>query len=333
MVIDGGFRLGGTPLVGIKDSTFNTNSVTTGSPASDADILVEGQGSAAVIFAAHMENRWSGDMVKVGGSSFGPYGITELAINAAGSNYTVGDTVSITQSGASGGLATVGSVLGGTVVQLTSIANLGCTPTPSCYLYRAIGTGKNYTVANGVATAKVNCANASCSGLTVNINSVFNGPQATVIGGSGFALGVGNAAVHRASDANSIQVENIANGGSGTSPRPCIQDDVLSFTYTPNQKFPCYYSSEAAFFTGGLSASQLNQISANTWAGVCTIAMLGTTCTITFSTPFNSIPSCRATDQSNVTTVKVTPSATQLTITTTGMSTDTFDYECVGNPN
>ena len=140
-------------------------------------------------------------------------------------------------------------------------------------------------------------------------------------------------AVHRASDADSIQVENIGNGGSGTTARPCIQDDVLSFTYTPSQKFPCYYSSEAAFFTGALSTSQLNQISANTWAGVCSISTASTTCVVPFPSSFNTKPSCRATDETNITTVKVTPTTTQLTITTSAGSLDTFDYECIGNPN
>lgn len=77
--------------------------------------------------------------------------------------------------------------------------------------------------------------------------------------------------------------------------------------------------------------SNTNGGAVNKIAGTCT-AGAATTCTVTFTNPFVSAPVCTATDGSNITTLKVTPSATSLVITTTGATSDVFDYICVGNP-
>ena len=82
---------------------------------------------------------------------------------------------------------------------------------------------------------------------------------------------------------------------------------------------------------GSLAVSQhLNQGATGQFAG--TVALVGGTATVTFPTPFASAPVCVANDQSAVATVKVTPSASALTLTQAS-GTDTINWLCIGNPN
>ena len=82
---------------------------------------------------------------------------------------------------------------------------------------------------------------------------------------------------------------------------------------------------------GSLAISQhLNQGATGQFAG--TVALVGGTATVTFPTPFTSTPVCVANDQSAIATVKVTPSASALTLTQSS-GTDTINWLCIGNPN
>lgn len=85
-------------------------------------------------------------------------------------------------------------------------------------------------------------------------------------------------------------------------------------------------------FNGSKGQHFKTQAATNDLAGTCT-ASASTTCTVTFTTAYTSAPSCTATDQTNITTVKVTPSTTTLVITTVASSSDVFAYHCIGNPN
>lgn len=85
-------------------------------------------------------------------------------------------------------------------------------------------------------------------------------------------------------------------------------------------------------FSGGKGQHFFTQAANNDVVGTCTAAA-ATTCVVTFTTAYNNAPVCVATDQTNITTLKVTPTTTTLTITTTAASSDVFAYNCVGNPN
>lgn len=79
---------------------------------------------------------------------------------------------------------------------------------------------------------------------------------------------------------------------------------------------------------GEISGNHMNQIASNHWAGVCT---LGTNCTLTFPTAFNSTPVCVVSDQTGQHPAQPTPSTTGLSIGGTG--TDVIAWACFGNPN
>jgi hypothetical protein len=111
-----------------------------------------------------------------------------------------------------------------------------------------------------------------------------------------------------------------------------FDDAVLSMgPVTPDiRSAPVRDSGNSAVY-GSLAISQhLNQGATGQFAG--TVALAGGTATVTFPTPFASAPVCVANDQSAIATVKVTPSASSLTLTQSS-GTDTINWICVGNPN
>lgn len=85
-------------------------------------------------------------------------------------------------------------------------------------------------------------------------------------------------------------------------------------------------------FAGAKGQHIQTQAANNDLVGTCTAAA-ATTCVVTFTTAYGSAPVCMATDQTNITTVKVTPTTTNLTITTSASSSDVFAYNCMGNPS
>lgn len=78
--------------------------------------------------------------------------ITGLTVNTGGSGYVVGDVITVVQSGASGGQATVAAVSSGAVTSLTISSS---------------SPGTAYSVVTGLATT-----GGTGSGLTVNITSI-----------------------------------------------------------------------------------------------------------------------------------------------------------------
>lgn len=110
-------------------------------------------------------------------------------------------------------------------------------------------------------------------------------------------------------------------------------DDVIlnQGPVTPDIRSASVRDSGTPAVYGSLAISQhLNQGASGQFAG--TVALVGGTATVTFPTPFASTPVCVANDQSAIATVKVTPSATALTLTQSS-GTDTINWLCVGNPN
>ncbi len=110
-------------------------------------------------------------------------------------------------------------------------------------------------------------------------------------------------------------------------------DDVIlsQGPVTPEIRTAPVRDSGGSAVYGSLAVSQhLNQGASGQFAG--TVALVAGTATITFPTPFVSAPACVANDQSATATVRVTPSATALTLTQAS-GTDTIDWICVGNPN
>lgn len=88
-------------------------------------------------------------------------------------------------------------------------------------------------------------------------------------------------------------------------------------------------SINAAISSGGfISGYQIDQTQAGKYANTCT---LGTNCTITFATAYNSTPVCVANDQTGQHPVQPTPSTTGVTFAGTG--TDVVAWACFGNPN
>ena len=93
-------------------------------------------------------------------------------------------------------------------------------------------------------------------------------------------------------------------------------DDVIlsQGPVTPDFRTAAVRDSGGSAVYGSLAISQhLNQGAAGQFAG--TVALVGGTATVTFPTPFTSAPVCVANDQSATATVRVTPSATALTLT------------------
>jgi hypothetical protein len=111
-----------------------------------------------------------------------------------------------------------------------------------------------------------------------------------------------------------------------------FDDVVLSQgSVTPDIRTATVRDSGGSAVYGSLAISQhLNQGATGQFAG--TVALVGSTATVTFPTPFASTPVCVANDQSAIATVKVTPSATSLTLTQSS-GTDTINWICIGNPN
>jgi hypothetical protein len=111
-----------------------------------------------------------------------------------------------------------------------------------------------------------------------------------------------------------------------------FDDVVLSQgPVTPDIRTAPVRDSGGSAVYGSLAISQhLNQGATGQFAG--TVALVGGTATVTFPTPFASTPVCVANDQSAIATVKVTPSASSLTLTQSS-GTDTINWICIGNPN
>jgi hypothetical protein len=111
-----------------------------------------------------------------------------------------------------------------------------------------------------------------------------------------------------------------------------FDDAVLSMgPVTPDIRNAPVRDSGGSAVYGSLAVSQhLNQGATGQFAG--TVALVGGTATVTFPTPFASTPVCVANDQSAIATVKVTPSASALTLTQAS-GTDTINWLCIGNPN
>jgi hypothetical protein len=111
-----------------------------------------------------------------------------------------------------------------------------------------------------------------------------------------------------------------------------FDDVVLSQgPVTPDIRTAPVHDSGGSAVYGSLAISQhLNQGATGQFAG--TVALVGGTATVTFPTPFASTPVCVANDQSAIATVRVTPSASSLTLTQSS-GTDTINWICIGNPN
>jgi len=111
-----------------------------------------------------------------------------------------------------------------------------------------------------------------------------------------------------------------------------FDDVVLSQgPVTPDIRTAPVHDSGGSAVYGSLAISQhLNQGATGQFAGI--VALVGGTATVTFPTPFASTPVCVANDQSAIATVKVTPSASSLTLTQSS-GTDTINWICIGNPN
>jgi len=111
-----------------------------------------------------------------------------------------------------------------------------------------------------------------------------------------------------------------------------FDDVVLSQgPVTPDIRTAPVRDSGGSAVYGSLAISQhLNQGATGQFAG--TVALVGGTARVTFPTPFASTPVCVANDQSAIATVKVTPSASTLTLTQSS-GTDTINWICIGNPN
>ena len=85
----------------------------------------------------------------------GATGLGTVTIANGGSNYTVGDTLKITQNANSfGGVILVASTSSGAISTFTTSS-----------------VGIHYNVANGLATTCIKCANGSATGATVNITT------------------------------------------------------------------------------------------------------------------------------------------------------------------
>jgi hypothetical protein len=80
---------------------------------------------------------------------------------------------------------------------------------------------------------------------------------------------------------------------------------------------------------GAFAPLQLTQLTANNYAGTLTLS--GGVATRTFATAYNNPPICTGSDSTANNSVKVTTTAT--TISMTGTGTDVINYICVGNPN
>jgi hypothetical protein len=111
-----------------------------------------------------------------------------------------------------------------------------------------------------------------------------------------------------------------------------FDDAILSQgPVTPDFRTAAVRDSGGSAVYGSLAISQhLNQGASGQFAG--TVALVAGTATVTFPTAFTSAPVCVANDQSATATVRVTPSATAVTLTQSS-GTDTIDWVCVGNPN
>jgi hypothetical protein len=111
-----------------------------------------------------------------------------------------------------------------------------------------------------------------------------------------------------------------------------FDDAVLSMgPVTPDIRNAPVRDSGGSAVYGSLAVSQhLNQGATGQFAG--TVALVAGTATVTFPTPFASTPVCVANDQSAIATVKVTSSASALTLTQAS-GTDTINWLCIGNPN
>jgi len=111
-----------------------------------------------------------------------------------------------------------------------------------------------------------------------------------------------------------------------------FDDAILSQgPVTPDFQTAAVRDSGGSAVYGSLAISQhLNQGASGQFAG--TVALVAGTATVTFPTAFTSAPVCVANDQSATATVRVTPSATAVTLTQSS-GTDTIDWVCVGNPN
>jgi hypothetical protein len=110
-------------------------------------------------------------------------------------------------------------------------------------------------------------------------------------------------------------------------------DDVIlsQGPVTPDFRTAAVRDSGGSAVYGSLAISQhLNQGATGQFAG--TVALAAGTATVTFPTAFTSTPVCVANDQSAIATVKVTPSASSLTLTQSS-GTDTINWVCIGNPN
>jgi hypothetical protein len=91
--------------------------------------------------------------------------------------------------------------------------------------------------------------------------------------------------------------------------------------------------SGGAYISGHLNAmnTSISPAGNKDLAGTCTAAA-ATTCAVSFSVAFSSAPVCVATDITADTAVQMTTSTSGITITTSGSTSDTFNYICIGNP-
>lgn len=121
----------------------------------------------------------------------------------------------------------------------------------------------------------------------------FNGNQMQA---TGMTIAQGNACVQAWSNAN----------GSGLLP----DQNCTNIAVIPGQHY---------------GSSLTNKDVANT-------CILGTSCVVTFLTPYSSTPVCLANDLTSANPVRVTSISTN-GVTFTGTGTDTLNYLCFGNPN
>jgi hypothetical protein len=82
-------------------------------------------------------------------------------------------------------------------------------------------------------------------------------------------------------------------------------------------------------YSQSVIATHLNQSTSSQFAGAGT--MTGGTMSFTFPTAYSSPPVCTANDATTAAAIRVTTTATTLTLT--GTSGDMADFICVGNPN